>query len=136
MSKKIIGFVLIGFVVVAGLAFYAGKTYAMRSKVSFAVNQGQSRFSGQMGASRGGRMGAMGGGFNGGKIISISGTSMTIQGRDGSSKVVFFKTDTPVTKMVAGANADVVVGKDVTINGTPNPDGSITAESIQIRSNQ
>ncbi len=129
MNKKNIMLVVIVAVVALGLGYYIGTKHAP-SKQAFPSQNG---FAGGQGGNRSARGGASGAGFSGGEILSIDATSMTVKGQDGSSKIIFFTQATPVMKMVAGTNSDLVVGKDVTINGTPNPDGSITAESIQMR---
>jgi hypothetical protein len=131
MSNKII----IGLVVVVGvLAFFRGMTYA---KGKAGADQ-QARIGGASAGFRGGRAGGMGfggqgGGFSGGVIISKDATSVTIQARDGSSKIVILGSSTEISKFVVGTGADLVVGKTVTITGKANTDGSITAQSIQVR---
>lgn len=134
MNKKTVLWIIIGFIIVGGLAFYAGLKY--RSKVSVSsdqVGQSQSMNGGRRG---GGMRGGTNVGFVGGSIVSIDATSMTVAMRDSSSKIVLFSTATPVMKMVAGVQSDLVVGKEVTINGTANPDGSVVADTISLRPTQ
>lgn len=133
MNKKTKLWVIIGFVLVAIISFYIGSKSGSKAIVAIdQANQNQ----GVNGVRRGGMRGGMGGGFVGGSIVSIDATSMTVAMRDGSSKIVLFNTATPVMKMVAGTQSDLAVGKEVTITGTPNPDGSVTAESISLRPTQ
>lgn len=129
IQKKFIGLVVVIAVIVGALSFYAGMKYKTKTATNVDQTQGISMM--RQGFRNGGR-GSMGG-FSGGTVVSIDATSMTVQGRDGSSKIVFFTQATPVMKMVAGKVEDIVVGSDITVVGTPNPDGSITSESIQIR---
>ena len=117
----------------AALSYYVGLKAG--SKPTVANDQA---IQAQQGMNRGNKTGGMrggvaGGGFISGSIITIDKTSMTVAMRDGSSKIVLFSTATPVTKMVAGISSDLVVGKDVNITGTTNPDGSVSAESISLR---
>ncbi|OIO07392.1 hypothetical protein CO115_00755 [Candidatus Falkowbacteria bacterium CG_4_9_14_3_um_filter_36_9] len=55
--------------------------------------------------------------------------------RDGGSKIVFLSDSTSIGKTTDGTVADLEAGKQVTINGKDNSDGSVTAQSIQIRPN-
>ena len=93
---------------------------------------GSGSFAGR-GSFRGAATGASGNTFADGQIVSINGSSMTIQLRDGSSQVVFFSTSTPILTTTAGSAADLAAQKDVMVAGTKNADGSITAQSIQVR---
>ncbi|HUC88756.1 MAG TPA: hypothetical protein VMR49_01865 [Candidatus Paceibacterota bacterium] len=127
MNKKTV-LIIIGVAVVVGaICFYAGSA-ASKSSQS-AKNQNTFANSGNF-AGRGMRNGNN---FTGGTVISKDSTSITVQARDGSSKVVFFTASTPIMKMVSGTSGDIAVGGDITITGTANPDGSISAESIQLR---
>lgn len=121
MNKKIILSVIITAIVFGGGGYYLG------AKLS-SVKTPQQNFAG-----RGARIGnGAGGGFATGQIIAKDATSITVQMNAGS-KIIFYSASTPITKSVAGTANDLTIGEQVTANGTPNPDGSITAQSIQIR---
>ena len=70
-----------------------------------------------------------------GEVISADDKSITIKLRDGGSQIIFFTPSTPVTKSVSSSASDVAVGEQVTVSGAKNQDGSISAQSIQIRPN-
>ena len=116
--------------VVGGVSFYGGMKY----QSSKAPAAGAGAFArGAGGFTRGGGAIGAGGGLIAGQVVSVDATSITIQERDGSSKVVFFTANTPVMEMVAGKQSDITVGKEVNIVGTTNSDGSISATSVQLR---
>lgn len=152
--NKLIPVVIAVAVVVGGGAFFGGMKYteskSPRSRVSQADFQNLQNLSPEerqqrlqeFGASAGAgfRGGAGGGqrsdgGFTVGEIISKDEKSVTVKLQDGGSKIVFFSDSTSISKMTDGAKTDLEVGKQITVNGSVNSDGSITAQSVQLRSN-
>jgi hypothetical protein len=81
-----------------------------------------------------GRTGGLrGGGFNAGTVAAKDAQSVTLKAADGSSKVIFFSATTTVDKSVVGTPSDLQTGDIITVQGTTNSDGSVTATNIQIR---
>jgi hypothetical protein len=130
--KKYIWISAVGVIVIVG-AFVGGMQYGKHgTQTPFAAGMDQ-RFggpNGQMGAGRG----ALGSVVTG-DIISKDATSITIQTLDGSSKIVFLSSTTEISKFTGGSVADLAVGKTVMINGKTGSDGSVTAQTIQLRPN-
>ena len=76
------------------------------------------------------------GGFSGavnGDVLSVDSQGFTVSIQGGGSKVVIVPASTTVMKSTVGALSDVSVGTHVTVLGPANSDGSVTAQSIQIR---
>jgi hypothetical protein len=151
--KKVIIIVAVVAVLVGGGAFYGGMKYAQRrSSRGFVGNfqnlqnlspeERQQRLA-ELGANAGAgfRGGATGGqvrsgagsGFTSGVILSKDDQSITIKMPDGGSRIVFYSESTDISKFTDGSFNDLVVGKTVSVNGTSNQDGSVTAQTIQIR---
>lgn len=146
MNKKILAVVIGVVIVVGGGAFYGGIKYAQGKQGSGFGNltaAQRQQFQQAGGANIGGNFrggagqgrGGAGGGLTTGEIISKDSQSVTVKVRDGGSKIIFFSDTTEVNKFVQGTSTDLVVGKNISITGTTNSDGSITAQSIQIRPN-
>ena len=143
MSNKKYFWVVVGVVVLAGV-FYTGMSYG-KGQASVTQNTGGRNFAG------GQRNGRNGGGFIGGQIIAKDANSITVELRalsqDGSSvgaqtgtpvsnqgsKIVFYTDKTTVMKTADGSIADLAIGEQVSVTGTPNTDGSVNAQSVQIR---
>jgi hypothetical protein len=124
--------IIIGGLVIALLAFYGGTLYASKK----ATNQNRNGSFGQFttGTNRLRQAGSGGmGGFTGGEISTIDDKSLTVKMPDGSSKLVFFSTSTEVMKTDKGDLSDLKTGENVVVTGVPNSDGSITAQSVQLR---
>jgi|SRR6185369_10444586 len=128
MNKNSIKIIVLS-LVIAGLAFYGGIKYASaKSPV------GNRAFTTQFMGVRGGvRGGMMNGGFTGGEILSKDANGITLKLQAGGSKIVFFSASTTVMKTTIGTNDDLLVGGQVTVTGKENSDGSITAQSVQVR---
>ncbi len=137
--------------VVGGGSFFGGMKYGQsrpstinRAGGSFAnltPEERQARFPqmGGVGAGAGGRGDGgtrAGGGFVNGEVIGKDDKSITVKLVDGGSKPIFFSSSTVVGTIASGSLADVAVGNQVMASGSANSDGSITAQSIQIRPSQ
>lgn len=137
--NKLIAIVIATAIVVGGGAFYGGMKYAQSGTPrGFAQNfqnlspeEHQQRFQ-QLGQN-GGRMRQAGAEFTTGEIISKDDKSITVKLPGGGSKIIFYSDTTEVGKFVNGALNDLEVGWTVSVNGKTNSDGSMTAQSIQIR---
>lgn len=128
-SKNLI--LLIGaLIVIGGGAFYGGMQYSR-----YKVMAGRTaRFQG-MGGTQGIANRTNGGSFTNGEILSKDDKSITIKLPDGGSKLVFVSDSTQVMKSTTGTPDDLAVGQQISANGTANTDGSINAQSVQIRPN-
>ena len=112
------------------LGFFGGMKYQERK-----APQMFRQFSGPNGARDAGQR-RLNQGFRpvNGEILSKDEQSITIKLQDGGSKIVFISDSTSVMKSTQGSLGDIAVGGQVMATGSPNPDGSISAQSIQIRS--
>jgi hypothetical protein len=134
MNTKLIVGVVIGLIVGAGGGYWYGGQQAQSAAAAARQNGG--------GFTRGagGRSG-MGAVF--GTIIAEDASSITVQlggpnatstnGSATGTKIVLYDTSTQISKMVAGSASDLSIGTGVVVQGTANSDGSLTAQSIQIR---
>ncbi len=69
-----------------------------------------------------------------GKIISMDATSITVQGQDGSNKIILLSDQTKINKTTDGAKTDLVVGAEVMVLGNTT-NGAVTAQSISLGTN-
>ncbi|MBU4223931.1 hypothetical protein KJ934_01770 [Patescibacteria group bacterium] len=146
MNNKIIA-IIVGVILVGGSSFYAGMKYGQSNPLNlkqgnFSAQGGQNltpeqrqqrarEFGGTAGI--GTRAGRAGAGFIGGEIISKDDKSITLKLQDGGSKIVFLSDSTEIAKSDEGVLSDLEIGKNITVNGAVNSDGSVTAQTIQIR---
>ena len=136
--KKILLSVIVTAVIVGGGAFFGGMQYAklqasdIGNLASRFGNFDPSQRFGMSGAPSGFVGSRSGGGFVSGEILSVDAESMTITLPDGGSKLVFLSDTSTINKMTEGSSADLVTGTTVTVTGTSNDDGSVTASMVQI----
>jgi hypothetical protein len=124
MNKKIIAGI-VSLVIITGIAFYGGMIYGKSTVPS----------RGQFGnGTRGtGTRGGGNGSFTAGEILSKDANSITIKMQDGSTKIALIASSTQVMKSSTGSLSDLMTGIEVTVTGTANSDGSVSAKSVQIR---
>ncbi len=145
MYKNKLVLIILGGLVLASGSFYGGMRYGSASGLAMARG-GFSNLTSEERAARtaqfgggavagGNRMGgrAAGGGVAAGEIILHDDKSLTIKLPAGGSQIVFLTDKTPVMKSVAGSSSDLSIGAQVVVSGVKNPDGSITAQSVQLR---
>lgn len=130
MKKYLVHIVwLVVALIALGGGFFWGKASSAASRGSFASAAGvygssTRRFAGAGGTS---------GGFTTGQIASFGSGSMTLQLSNGNSEVVFYSSSTPVTEPTMVSPNTLTVGTNVMVGGTANSDGSLTAQTIQVR---
>jgi len=137
--KKILPIFIALVIIVGGGSFYGGMKYA-ESRKAVGSRNGFSGFN-NLSAEERARFQGMGGpggkgagaNFTNGEIISVDDKSVTLKLPGGGSKIIFFSDSTKITKSTEGNAEDLKVGETVMANGTTNQDGSITAETIQLR---
>jgi len=84
---------------------------------------------GTAGAHTGGRM--LGGNVVG-EVLKMDSQSLTVKLSDGGTRLVFLSDKTTVMKTETAAVTDLVQGAAVRVMGSPNQDGSVMAQNIQI----
>lgn len=121
-------------IIVAIVAFVGGMYYGKASSpLAFA---GAGRFGSFASSTRGafiGRNGSTAAGFIAGQVVAKDAQSITIALPNGNSQVVFYSSSTAVEKPSPASMSDISTGTEVAVNGTANSDGSLTAQSIQVR---
>jgi cytochrome c-type biogenesis protein CcmE len=143
INPKLIAVITVVVIIVAGASFYGGMKYGQtKNRAGFAAR-------GQMPGINNGSQKSGQNKNNGlvmGEIIAKDEKSITVQiGNRGLSaaeqasqtgqgtKIIFFSNATKVNMQTEGTTDDLRTGKQITANGTANTDGSITAQSINIR---
>ena len=136
--KKLLPIIVIIIVVGVG-AFYGGMKYDQsKAAANLSANFQNRQMAGSGTGSRNGTFGnRASGGFVSGEIISKDDKSITVklqEAWDGrASKIIFYSDSTEVGKFISGTPVDLEIGKTMMVNGKANSDGSITAQSIQLR---
>ena len=136
MKNKKIVLMVAGALVIAGLSFWGGVKYGQSKSTSTQLSSRMGSFS-QNGMGQNTGRTNIRGGINGemvsGEILSMDTKSVTIKLNDGGSKIVFFSPSTKIEKTIDGVAGDLIVGKQVSVIGPANSDGSVNAISIQMR---
>jgi len=139
-KNKIIAACVLGFLIFGIGGFFGGIKYQQGKSNSLAQNfsgqrqRGTGNLPGNGGMMTGAnRNGA--GGFLTGQILAKDDKSITVKLRDGGSKIIFYSASTQVQKMADAPLTDLAVGQQIVANGTVNSDGSVTAQTIQLRPN-
>lgn len=141
--------VVIACAIIGALGFYGGSSYAKsrmptglggdRAAAQGNFRGGNGSFpSGQNGGFQGNRAGGFGGGVTG-SIVAQDDTSITVElrapegGEVAGSRVILLGEGTRILQTTEGTLEDLANGTEVTVMGTPNDDGSITASVVQLR---
>jgi hypothetical protein len=135
MKNKTTIITIVLIILVGGGGFFAGMQYQKSKTPQFAAGGANGRRGGQ---AFGNRAGASANGARpvAGQIVSEDSTSITVKSADGSTKIVILSTSTGVTESTTSTKQALTNGQQVLVIGTPNSDGSITAQNIQINPQQ
>ncbi|HWC57932.1 MAG TPA: DUF5666 domain-containing protein [Candidatus Paceibacterota bacterium] len=136
--KKTSSIIISGVVLIVA-AFFGGKAYGARHAAGSSAartargGSGSGYGSGNFqGMGSGTARGNFGGGVSG-QVISKDATSITVGTPGGGSRIVLYSPSTTVYKSANGSLSDITTGSTIMVSGTTNPDGSVSATSIQLR---
>jgi uncharacterized protein YneF (UPF0154 family) len=131
MKKNLILILIILIIVGAG-GFFGGMKYGESQALKNLTPEKMREIFQQGGQTFQGQRQRVGQNFVLGQVISKDEKSLTIKLADGSTKIVFFSQSTQITKATEGSIEDIEIGKEISVTGTQNEDGSLTARTIQI----
>lgn len=126
--------IIIAVFIIGAVSFYGGIRYGVNNNIKQQSAIGQGNY--QQGERQRGTGFGQNGGAVSGSIISKDDKSITVQTRDGGSKIIFVSSSTEVMESVQGTSNDLFEGQQITAIGNINSDGSITGQTIQIRPTQ
>lgn len=130
MKNNSIAIIIVVAIIVGAGGFFAGMKYQQSQRPSFG-GQFAGNFTG-----RGQNGGQPRGGANAsrvmGDIISSGNNTVTVKLADGSSKIILLSSSTQINKAVSASTTDLTTGTTISVFGTTNSDGSVTASDIQI----
>ncbi len=116
---------------IAAVSFYGGMNYQQaRSRRQISQLRG-GQPTNRPGQPANTRFRQSGGGVFG-EVISLDDKSITVKINDGSSKIVLLSSGTNVSRFTPQSVTDIKISDKVAVFGTPNQDGSLTAQSIQL----
>lgn len=125
MKNNLVLTIIVAILMGAG-GFFAGIKYQQKKQPAFLRQFGMGQ------GTRAGQANRQGFRPVNGEIISAEEKSITVKMQDGSSRIVLLSEKTEINKAALGAKEDLKVGERVAAFGSENPDGSITAQSIQL----
>lgn len=134
-TQTIIISLLVGAVGFGGGYFLSGQKNPTGSNLTPAGNN-QNRFTGIPGGENnlpGTQRNRMNAGGTFGEILKSDPQSLTIKLPTGGSQIIFYSDSTKLSKSIDATKDELQVGKTVQINGTPSTDGTLAAQSIQLR---
>jgi len=126
MHKNTVSIAIIALIVGVGIG-YAGASMFARPAATLSQDT-RGGFNGRVGGMMRGA-----GGLLSGTVAKKDTGSITLNTKDGNSRVIFITPDTSVSKSVSGTLDDVSVGATIIASGTTNSDGSVSASLIQLR---
>ena len=125
-------------IVMGAAGFYGGMVYqksqAMSGFAARRTSMGTGNAPAGSTSNKNGTTQGMRNGFRpvSGEITSVDKNSITVSLSDGSSKIVLFSESTSINKAEKATNADLKVGEKVSVFGTQNTEGTVTAQNIQL----
>ncbi len=130
MHKNLTVVVVVTAMVAGTAGYWLGSTAQSQPAASMmrAGQFSQGGVSGGMGRQRG-----QSGGLINGEVVGKDATSLTVKTSDGNSRIVLLSGSTTILKTASATLDDILDGVRVMVTGTANTDGSLTAQSIQVR---
>jgi Domain of unknown function (DUF5666) len=119
--------------IVAIIAFVGGMYYRTVSAPPSLAGSRVGTFASSTRGTFVGRNGSTGTGIIAGQVVSKDAQSITIALPNGNSQIVFYSSSTAIEKPSPATISDITTGTEVMVGGTPNSDGSLTAQTIQVR---
>jgi len=137
--KKILPIIIVSILIVGGGAFYGGMKYGENksasgsfSRQNFQNLSAEDRQQLFQGNAAGTFQRGMVSNSLYGEVVSSDEQSLTLKTPDGSSRIIFFSVSTEISKTAEGSITDIEIGKQITVSGDQNSDGSYTAKTIQL----
>lgn len=130
MEKNNLIITIVAVVIVGVLGFYGGMQYQKSQKGSFS---GKSSAGPNMqGASVRQGDGAVNNRPISGEITTVDDESITIKTQDTGSKIIIISDSTTINKTASGSKSDLSTGVQITVSGSENSDGTVSAQSVYV----